>query len=89
MKQIADHSPSSCKAFDRWNRVRAGLVLCRMEVPDVSTVCQTVELKSLLDGLARNLVGILGSLCGPYHAFVDGDMSGRHSIVLGTVAQLV
>ena len=89
LKQIVDNSSSRCKAFDRWNRVRAGLVRCRMEVPDVSMVCQEVELKSLLDGLARHLVGILGSSCGFYDTFVDGDMSGRHSIVLGTVAQFV
>ena len=60
-----------------------------MEVPDVSMVCKAMELESLLDGLARHLVGVLGSSGCPHHAFVDGDMSGRHSIVLGTAAQLV
>lgn len=73
---MIDRRPRNCKAFNSEIRVKGGLVRCRMEVQDVSIFCQTVELKSLLDGLARHLVGTA------HHAFVNGDMSGKHSIVI-------
>ena len=61
------------------------LVRCWTEAPDVAMVCKALELKSLLDGLPRHLVVILGLPYGPHHEFVDGKVGGRHSIVFVTV----
>ena len=81
-KQMVYHSPSSGEAFDRWSRIRSGLVRCRMGVPDVSMVSKAVELESLSNGLTRHPLGVLGSSCGPHHAFTDDDVGGRHSIAM-------
>lgn len=56
--------------------IRSGLVWCWMEVLDVSKVTKVVELESLLDRLARHLLGVLESPYCPHHAFVGGDMGG-------------